>query len=375
MIKLVLLSALSVAVTSAALIGRQYPIKPVVLPQQLSLTRQLPTLPPVLASPLPTYHPVPSPAYNTPLGKLIAILRLDSDIAPDGSSYKFAYETENGIAAEETGALGPVGPEGPAIAARGSFQYTSPEGIPVQLSYIADENGFQPVGNVLPTSPPIPEAILRSLEYNAAHPEEDDLGVPLARGRVFNNRLIAAEEVPAIGTSSNLILQLKLKGTRLLGVVFSVLVAAATSALHPSLGALRHVVRQSVVPSSYTPLLSQPLGRHIAILRSDSDISPDGQYHYVYETENGISAQESGGLVGAGPEAGTGASGSFQYTSPEGLPVQVSYVADQNGFQPSGNVLPTPPPIPEAIARSVAYNLAHPQPQDAVLPLARRYYK
>lgn len=50
---------------------------------------------------------------------------------------------------------------------QGSFAYTAPDGTPVQISYIANENGFQPVGNILPTPPPIPEAIQRSLEFNA----------------------------------------------------------------------------------------------------------------------------------------------------------------------------------------------------------------
>ncbi|KAJ8920788.1 hypothetical protein NQ315_004929 [Exocentrus adspersus] len=111
-----------------------------------------------------------------------AIVSLRNDAAPDSSSYDFAFETQNGIAVQESGALGPAGPEGPAIAATGSYQYTSPEGLPVQISYRADENGFQPIGNVLPTPPPIPEAILRSLEYNAAHPEQEGPIVGVAPG-------------------------------------------------------------------------------------------------------------------------------------------------------------------------------------------------
>lgn len=41
------------------------------------------------------------------------------------------------------------------------------------MQYLSDENGFQVTGNAVPTPPPIPEAILRSLEWNAAHPEEE----------------------------------------------------------------------------------------------------------------------------------------------------------------------------------------------------------
>ncbi|CAD7079578.1 unnamed protein product [Hermetia illucens] len=87
-----------------------------------------------------------------------------SDIHPDGS-YQFAYDTTNGIAAQEQG----VGSQ----HAAGAFSYTSPEGHPIQLSYTADEHGFHPEGAHLPIPPPIPDYILRSLEWNAAHPEEE----------------------------------------------------------------------------------------------------------------------------------------------------------------------------------------------------------
>lgn len=94
-----------------------------------------------------------------------------------------------------------------------------------------------------------------------------------------------------------------------------------------------------------------------------------------YDTENGISAQESGHLIAVGPESGIAATGTYQYTSPEGVPVQVSYTADENGFQPAGNVLPTPPPVPQAILRSIEYNAAHPSGPSPALPFARKYYK
>lgn len=81
--------------------------------------------------------------------------------------YCRSYETQNGIAAQAVGVLKQTGKDA-AVVVQGSFQYPNEAGG-VQISYIADENGYQPTGNVLPTPHPIPQAILRSIEFNAAH--------------------------------------------------------------------------------------------------------------------------------------------------------------------------------------------------------------
>lgn len=79
----------------------------------------------------------------------------------------FRYETENGIVAQEQGQLRQISKDESAMQAQGQFAYVSPEGEPIQLSYIADENGFQPQGAHLPVPPPIPAAIQRALEWLA----------------------------------------------------------------------------------------------------------------------------------------------------------------------------------------------------------------
>ncbi|XP_019877904.2 pupal cuticle protein 20-like [Aethina tumida] len=92
-------------------------------------------------------------------------------------------------------------------------------------------------------------------------------------------------------------------------------------------------------------------GAQIPILRLENNNNGDGTYNYLYETGDGINAQEQG-------KGGVGAEGGFSYTSPEGQQIQVSYTADENGFHPQGAHLPTPPPIPEAILRSIELNKA-----------------
>lgn len=96
-------------------------------------------------------------------------------------------------------------------------------------------------------------------------------------------------------------------------------------------------------------------GQQIPILRLDNNNEGDGTYSYAYETGNGISAQERGQLRGADALA---ADGSFSFTSPEGQQFSITYTADENGFHPQGAHLPTPPPIPEAILKSIQQNLA-----------------
>ncbi|XP_018334185.1 endocuticle structural glycoprotein SgAbd-2-like [Agrilus planipennis] len=106
--------------------------------------------------------------------------------------------------------------------------------------------------------------------------------------------------------------------------------------------------------------------KDVPIVRYESEgPNPDGSWRWSYEAGNGISAQEQGLIKGAGDEAGPEAQGSFQFTAPEGEQIALQYIANEEGFQPQGAHLPTPPPIPEAIQRSLEWNAAHPEEEQA----------
>ncbi|KAJ8667704.1 hypothetical protein QAD02_009367 [Eretmocerus hayati] len=110
--------------------------------------------------------------YSTP----IPIVRSVGGGPNSDGSYAWEYETGNGIRAEEQGQFQPGQIEEQGTASvRGSYSYTAPDGTPISLNYVADENGFQPQGAHLPKVPAIPEGIARGLEWIANHPEQDNL--------------------------------------------------------------------------------------------------------------------------------------------------------------------------------------------------------
>ncbi|XP_017048450.1 pupal cuticle protein Edg-78E [Drosophila ficusphila] len=95
------------------------------------------------------------------INKDAQIRSFQNDATDAEGNYQYAYETSNGIQFQEAG-----NPSG----ARGALAYVSPEGEHISLTYTADEEGYHPVGDHLPTPPPVPAYILRALEYIRTHP-------------------------------------------------------------------------------------------------------------------------------------------------------------------------------------------------------------
>nr|XP_026493229.1 endocuticle structural glycoprotein SgAbd-3-like [Vanessa tameamea] len=96
------------------------------------------------------------------------ILRYENEI--DGQGWHYAYETSDGTKAEQDGRVLPGSvPEEGSLQVSGSFSYIGDDGQTYSVSYTADENGFHPTGDHLPTPPPIPEEILKSLQLTAGN--------------------------------------------------------------------------------------------------------------------------------------------------------------------------------------------------------------
>ena len=103
-----------------------------------------------------------------------------------------------------------------------------------------------------------------------------------------------------------------------------------------------------------------------AVVKSlDSDVRSDG-FQYNYETSNNIRSQSAGDAYG-------NAHGNFGWISPEGEHIDIVYVADENGYQPTGSAIPTPPPTPEYVYKALAYIAAHP-PKETTYTTGKRHF-
>lgn len=97
----------------------------------------------------------------------VPIVAYSNDVSHDGS-YAYSYQSGDGTTSQQTGYLkNPGSRDLEAQTVQGSYSYTSPEGTPITVTYTADENGFRAQGAHLPVAPPIPDAILKSLDLTS----------------------------------------------------------------------------------------------------------------------------------------------------------------------------------------------------------------
>ncbi|KAJ8732074.1 hypothetical protein PYW08_014804 [Mythimna loreyi] len=77
-------------------------------------------------------------------------------------SYNFAWELSDGTKHEEQGQLKNQGTENEAIAVQGQYAWVGPDGVLYTVTYVADENGFQPQIQQGPGGA-VPSAVVASL--------------------------------------------------------------------------------------------------------------------------------------------------------------------------------------------------------------------
>ncbi|XP_042859324.1 cuticle protein AMP1A-like [Penaeus japonicus] len=87
----------------------------------------------------------------------------------------------------------------------------------------------------------------------------------------------------------------------------------------------------------------RPQDDPVAILRDDRQDDGDGNFKYEFESEDGTFVSAVGT---PGAEGQSIIRGSYRFTLPDGTIAEVTYIADENGFQPSSDLLPTPHPLP-----------------------------
>lgn len=86
-----------------------------------------------------------------------AVIKLKTQMSDLDGNYQYQYESSNGISSNEAGVAGQI--------VQGSTTWIAQNGEPLAISFVADENGYRPMGFHLPTPPPIPPAIQRALDH------------------------------------------------------------------------------------------------------------------------------------------------------------------------------------------------------------------
>merc|ERR1719244_1987931 len=89
---------------------------------------------------------------------------------------------------------------------------------------------------------------------------------------------------------------------------------------------------------------SAPTATPVPILMDERDpIDSHGAYGFRFRTGNRISFSESAAPQGALRKMVT--KGSYSFTHPDGTVHYLTYTADENGYQPESDMIPTPYPL------------------------------
>uniref|UniRef100_A0A1B6IQI6 Uncharacterized protein n=1 Tax=Homalodisca liturata TaxID=320908 RepID=A0A1B6IQI6_9HEMI len=69
----------------------------------------------------------------------------------DAGQFASSYQSSDSQVIHQVGKLAPnQKKDGLVLLLEGSYAYTSPEGVPVVVKYVADETGYHPTGDIIP---------------------------------------------------------------------------------------------------------------------------------------------------------------------------------------------------------------------------------
>ncbi|XP_066941906.1 cuticle protein AMP1B-like [Macrobrachium rosenbergii] len=78
----------------------------------------------------------------------------------------------------------------------------------------------------------------------------------------------------------------------------------------------------------------------VSIVKDERVDQGDGNFNYNFELSDGTAIDAAGT---PGEEGAVNIQGSYRFTLPDGVVVHITYVADEAGFRPEGDIIPTPP--------------------------------
>nr|P81575.1 RecName: Full=Cuticle protein AM/CP1114; AltName: Full=CPAM/CPAM1114 [Cancer pagurus] len=89
--------------------------------------------------------------------------------------------------------------------------------------------------------------------------------------------------------------------------------------------------------------------RDATILKDDRTDNGDGNFHYSFETSNGIQDTKTGVPGSAGQ---SNMNGDFSFPLDDGSTASFTYVADENGYHVESPLLPS---IPEYVQKQIDF--------------------
>ncbi|XP_068249889.1 cuticle protein AMP4-like [Palaemon carinicauda] len=118
--------------------------------------------------------PVPEKLTGGAAPLPIAIVR-QVQVNPDAlGAHSSDFESANGIVFQFSGSEGVLG----GANMIGSYSYPQEDGTLASVSFVADENGFQPQSSLLPVAPafphPIPQFVLDQIEFARLQKERQE---------------------------------------------------------------------------------------------------------------------------------------------------------------------------------------------------------